>query len=105
MLDDSIEILYPDGSTSSTFMFPGKPDSPLALEAQRSNRKAQSIPPDDEPDDQLDTGSELSAQWTTVAADGEKLIQYLDGSEKYLDAVKLSIATCPVTQQVLLVLI
>ena len=109
MLDNSIEVLHPDGSTSSCPVFPEKSDKPderIEPSTQQSSRKAQTnnppvTLPQDEVDDQMETTSELSAQWTTVTADGERLVQNLDGSEKYLEAVKLSVATCPVTHQVI----
>ena len=110
MLDNSVEILYPDGSTSTCPVFPAQSHSPsdaqsLEASAQSSNRKGQTnnavlTSSNDDVDDQCEATSELSAQWTTVTADGERLIQNLDGSEHYLEAVKLSVATCPVSQQV-----
>ena len=113
MLDNSIEILYPDGATSTCPTFPEESDS-LTERApheptitQQSSRKAQTnttavTSAHDEVDDQLETTSELRAQWTTVSADGERLLQSLDGGETYLEAVKLSVATCPVTHQVMI---
>ena len=108
MLDNSIHVLHADGSTSSCPVFPEKSaklDDRPEPSTQQSSRKAQANNPpvslpQDEADDQMETTSELSAQWTTVTADGERLVQNLDGSERYLEAVKLSVATCPVTNQV-----
>jgi hypothetical protein len=112
MLDNSIEILYPDGSTSTCPVFPAKLDTTterpsLEPSPQQPTRKGQTnntvmTLSHDEADDQLETTSELSAQWTTVTADGERLMQSLDGSKKYLEAVKLSVAACPVTHQVII---
>lgn len=109
MLDNSIEILKPDGSTSTCPVFPEKSADPgeslerhtlePSRKGQTSNNVVASHP--DEVDDQLETTtSELNALWATVTADGERLSQSLDGTEKYLEAVKLSVATCPVSHQV-----
>ena len=108
MLDNSIEILHPDGSTNTCLAFPEKREETIErpeVNTQQSNRKGQTkdilmASAHDEPDDQLETTSALSAQWTTVTADGERLIQSLDGNENYVEGVKLSVATCPVTNQV-----
>ena len=113
MLDNSIEILYPDGATSTCPAFPEEPDNPPERPSieptitQQTGRKAQTnnavvTSAQDEIDDQLETSSNLRAHWTTVSADGERLVQSLDGSENYLGAVRLSVATCPVTNQVMI---
>ncbi|XP_028409597.1 sperm-associated antigen 17-like isoform X2 [Dendronephthya gigantea] len=111
MLDNSIEVLKPDGSVSTCPVFPEKSADPAeslerhTLAQLSSNRKGQAsnnamTSQPDEVDDQLETTSELNAHWTTVTADGERLLQCHDGTEKYLDTVKLSVATCPVSHQI-----
>ena len=109
MLDNSIEILYPDGATSMCPVFPDESETeppPEPTTIQQSGRKGQATntvmaSAQDEVDDQLETTPKLNAQWMTVTVDGERLLQSLDGSENYLEAVKLSVATCPVTHQVI----
>lgn len=110
MVNNSVEVLYPDGMTSKCLMFPTKLESyndrpPSEILSQQSSLKTptNAVPSsksDDEPTDQSECISTLHAEWTTVTPDGERFVQNLDGSKRDLVPVKVSVATCPVTKQV-----
>ena len=99
MVDNSVQVLYSDGMTSTCPVFPSK-----LAESSATPNKVSKAPTntddDDVPVDQDENVVVLQAEWTTVTSDGERFVQNLDGSKTSLEPVKLSVATCPVTDQV-----
>ena len=106
MLDDSVEILYPDGSISrcSVFQVQSNDDDatlePSILPKKLKGEIMTSLP--DDVDDQVDESMKLSAQWMTVTCDGQRFLQNDGGSQCLGNYVKQSLATCPDTRQVIM---